>query len=107
MSAVERIIDEPAPGAAIAADAIRPAARRRGFSARQVFAAVAAGSIVLALLAASDLPSWGEDLGDGPLTPSLRRVAAAWSGEMERLGFSRPHEALRQGMQWLRDAHWR
>ena len=106
MSAVERIIDEPAPSAEVAADAIRPAARRRSFSARQVFGAVAAGSIVLALLASSDLPSWGEDLRAGLLTPSLRRAAAAWNAEMQQFGLTRPHEALRAGMRWLRDRQW-
>jgi hypothetical protein len=105
MSAVERILDEPA-SAAVAADAILPAARRRAVSPRRVFAAVAAGSVVLALLASSDLPSWGEELGPGVLTPSLRRAANLWNGEMERLGLTRPHEALRAGMRWLRDRQW-
>jgi hypothetical protein len=105
VSVVERLIDESAP-AAIAADAIAPAARRRSFSSRQVFAAVAAGAVVLALFASSDLPSWGEELSQGVLTPSLRRAAGAWNGAMEQLGLTRPHEALRAGMQWLRDQRW-
>ena len=107
MSVVERLSDEPAPATATVADAIRPAARRRSASARQVFGAVAAGSIVLALLASSDLPSWGEDLGDGVLTPSLRRIALFWNGEMERFGLTLPHAALRETIRRLRERHWR
>ena len=105
MSAIGRVINEPA-GAEIVADAIPLRARRRGFSSSQVFWAVAAGAFALALLASSDLPSWGEALGDGMLTPGLRRATIAWNEEMTQLGLTQPHAALRAGMRRLRERQW-
>jgi hypothetical protein len=107
VSAVEEIPQPPQPPAPGLADAIPPGARRRTATAKKMLAAILLGSVVLALFASSDLPSWGEDLGDGPLTPGLRRVANVWNDELQQLGLTAPHEALRAAMQWLRDRHWR
>jgi hypothetical protein len=108
VSAVEqRPEPKQAPSTASIADAIPPGARRRTATPRQMLAAITAGSLVLALLASSDLPSWGEELGDGLLATSLRRAATAWNDEMQQLGLTAPHEALRAAMRWLRDRQWR
>ena len=105
MALVEKLRPQPeAPS--FAADGIPEAARTRASTPRQVFAATVIGAVVLAFLASSDLPSWAEQLGDGPLTPLLRSAAIGWSQDLDRLGLARPHRMLRLGLEWLRDRRW-
>jgi hypothetical protein len=106
MALVEKLRPAPAPPPLAAADGIPEAARTRPYTPRQVFAATAIGAVVLAFLASSDLPSWAEQLGDGPLTPALRNAAIGWNRELEELGFTQPHQLLRRGLGWLRDRQW-
>lgn len=103
MVALER---ELPTATASSSDAIPVGLRRRGGTARQVFAATLIGAVVLALLAAADLPGWADRLDEGPLVETVRPIANRWSGAMERLGLSRPHEALRDAMRRAMDWPW-
>jgi hypothetical protein len=105
MAAVEHPAHEAAPPP-VAADGIPVGARRRAATPGQVLAATITGAVLLALLAASDLPSWAERLPDGRLTPVLRQAAAEWSRAVAELGLAAPHEALRQAVQRLMDREW-
>lgn len=104
MVAVERIPVEAPP--APSADAIPLALRRRGGSPRQVFAMTLAGIFVLAVFASHDLSSWLDRSGDGPLLVPLQHAAAQWDGAMNRLGLTRPADALRTGIGRLLDWPW-
>lgn len=106
MALVEKLRPEPEEAPSFAADGIPDSARTRARTPRQVLAATLIGAVVLAFLASSDLPSWAEQLGDGPLTPFLRSAAITWNQDLERLGLTRPHQILRLGLQWLRDRQW-
>ena len=88
------------------ADAIPRALRRSGGSPRQVLAASLVGTVVLALFASRDLPSWAERLGDGPAAHTAQHLAADWDRAMAGLGLVRPHEALRRAIGQLRDWQW-
>jgi hypothetical protein len=104
MVAAER---EPAPTtAAPSADAIPLKLRRRGGRPRQVFALTLAGALVLAVFASHDLATWLDRLGGGPVLEPLQRVAAQWDGAIDKLGLTRPHEALRLAMRRLLDWQW-
>jgi hypothetical protein len=80
--------------------------RRRGGTARQVFALTVIGAIMLALFASRDLAGWSERLGDGPMALRAQNLAAEWDGAMASLGWVRPHEALRDLMRRLLDRRW-
>jgi hypothetical protein len=103
MVALQRELAVPAPSSS---DAIPLRLRRRGGTPRQVFAITLVGAIVLAPLAASDLPGWADRLEDGPLADIARPLAAQWTGAIERLGLTRPHEALRDAMRRALDRQW-
>ena len=105
MALVEKLSPEPATPT-FATDGIPEAARAHAQTPRQVFAATLIGAVVLAFLASSDLPSWAEQLGDGPLTPFLRGAALTWNQDLDRLGLARPHHMLRLGLEWLRNRQW-
>ncbi len=92
--------------AAPSADAIPLKLRRRGGSPRQVLALTLIGTLVLAVFASRDLSSWLERLGDGPILAPLQHAAAEWDGAMDRLGLTRPHEALRGTIRRLLDWEW-
>jgi hypothetical protein len=92
--------------APLVTDAIPPTLRRRGLSARQMFAACLVGALVLAIFASRDTPGWAERLGDAPLDHELRAVSGAWDRAMEELGFTRMHETLRDAMHRALDWQW-
>ncbi|MBV9965327.1 MAG: hypothetical protein JO008_06500 [Alphaproteobacteria bacterium] len=108
MVALEREFREPLPTApsTIAADAIPLALRRRGVFAGQVLALTVIGVFALAFFASRDLPSWSERLGDGPVGLKLQTLATQWDDAMGSIGFTRPHEALRDLIRRCLDAQW-
>jgi len=104
MVAVERelpVVAEPP-----SADAIPLTLRRRGGSSRQVLAIGLIGAVVLAMFASRDLVSWLDRVGDGPMLRPVQQAAAAWDRAVDRLGLTRPHEALRDAVRRLLDAPW-
>jgi hypothetical protein len=96
----------PIARVAPSADAIPSKLRRRGGSPRQVLAAVAIGSLVLAVFTSRDLSTWLERMGDGPILAPLQHAAAEWDGAMERLHLTGPSEALRNAIRALLDWRW-
>jgi hypothetical protein len=108
MVALERELRQPLTPAPspTTADAIPLALRRQGTSPRQVLAITFIGILVLALFASRDLPSWVGGLGDGPLIERAQPLATKWADAMASLGFTRPHEALRDLIRRLLDAQW-
>ena len=104
MVAVEREL--PAVAEPPSADAIPLTLRRRGGSSRQVLAIGLIGAVVLAMFASRDLVSWLDRVGDGPMLRPVQQAAAAWDRAMDRLGLTRPHEALRDAVRRLLDASW-
>jgi hypothetical protein len=96
----------PSATAAPSADAIPAKLRRRGGSPRQVLALTVVGTLVLAVFASRDLATWLDRQGGGPVLQATQRAAANWDGAMDRLGLTRPHEALRLAMRRLLDWHW-
>ena len=90
----------------VSADAIPARLRRRGGTPQQVLAMTIVGSLVLALFAAADLPSWADRLDDGPLVGIARNVAVKWERTTETLGLTRPHEALREAIRRMLDWRW-
>lgn len=88
------------------ADAIPLKLRRRGGSPRQVFAITLIGTLVLAVFASSDLSSWLDRLGDGPVLVPLQHAAADWDDAMAKLGLVWPHEELRLAIRRLLDWQW-
>jgi hypothetical protein len=91
---------------AVSADAIPSRLRRHGGTPRQVLAMTIVGSLVLALFAAADLPSWADRLDDGPFVGIARTVAVKWERTTETLGLTQPHEALRTAMRRMLDWRW-
>lgn len=92
--------------APLVTDAIPPTLRRRCVTPRQVLAAVLVGAAVLALFASRDTPGWAERLGDASFAHRVRDIAGSWDRAMEELGFTVPHDILRQAMQRLLDWPW-
>jgi hypothetical protein len=92
--------------AAPSADAIPVQLRRSGGTPRQVFALTLVGTLVLAVFASHDLATWTERFGDGPAAQSVQSLAAQWDGAMDKLGLTRPHEALRLAIRRLLDWEW-
>jgi hypothetical protein len=92
--------------AAPSADAIPVKLRRRGGSPRQVFAITLIGTLVLAVFASRDLPTWTERLGDGRVAQTAQSLAAEWDGAMAKLTLVRPHEGLRLAIRRLLDWQW-
>jgi hypothetical protein len=97
----------PSGRAPLVTDAIPPALRRRGITPRQFVATALIGALALALFASRDTPGWAERLGDSALDHQVREIVGAWDTTMERLGLTRPHEALRVAMQRVLDWQWR
>ena len=109
MVAIEKELPSVAarPAAAPAtADAIPLALRRSGGSARQVLALSLIGALALAVFASRDLSTWLDRLGGGPVLEPLQHAAAQWNGAMDRLGLTRPHDALRTATRRLLDWRW-
>ena len=104
MVAVEREL--PVVAEAPSADAIPLTLRYRGGSSRQVLAVALIGAVVLAMFASRDLVSWLDRVGDGPLLRPVQQAAAKWDRTMDRLGLTRPHEALRDAVRRVLDASW-
>jgi hypothetical protein len=88
------------------ADAIPLKLRRSGGTPRQVVALTLVGTLVLAVFASRDLSTWTERFGDGPAAQTVQSLAAQWDGAMERVGLTRPHEALRLAIRRLLDWEW-
>lgn len=88
------------------ADAISSTLRRGGGSPRQAFVIILTGSIMLALFASRDLPSWAERLSDGPFAEQARSFAASWDQTMAALGFALPHDALRSAVSRFLECQW-
>ena len=93
--------------APLVTDAIPLPLRRRGVTARQLFATALIGALVLALLASRDTPGWAERLGDSALAHHIRSIVGAWDATMEGLGLTGPHDRLRDAMQHALDWQWR
>jgi len=96
----------PIVSAAPSVDAIPLKLRRRGGSPRQVLALTLVGALTLAVFASSDLSSWLERMGGGPILGPLQHAAAEWDNAMDKLGLTRPHEALRLAIRHLLDWEW-
>lgn len=96
----------PSGAAPPSADAIPLRLRRSGGSPRQVLAMTLIGALVLAVFASRDLSSWLDRQGGGPVFEPLQHAAAQWDGTMDRLGLTRPHDAMRAAMRRLLDAQW-
>jgi hypothetical protein len=105
MVALERELVET-PQSTISADAIPLKLRRGGGTPRQVFAITIIGAAMLALFASRDVAAWTERLGDSPAALQTQQLAARWDDRMAALGFTRPHEALRDGLRRLLDWQW-
>jgi hypothetical protein len=101
MTAVEHELPAAAP--TTSADAISIRLRRRGGTPRQVLVMTVVGSLVLSLLAASDLPSWADRLDDGLFTDTARTLAIDWAQTTEQFSLNRPHEALRATIRRMLD----
>ena len=104
MVAVERelpIVAEPP-----SADAIPLTLRRRGGSAQQVLAIALIGTVVLAMFASRDLASWLDRMGNDPMLRPVQHAAAEWDRAMDRLGLTRPAEALRDFIRGALDRRW-
>jgi hypothetical protein len=104
MVAVERelpVVAEPP-----SADAIPLALRRRGGSPRQVLAIALIGTVVLAMFASRDLASWLDRMGNNPILAPVQHAAAEWDRAMDRLGLTRPAEALRDFIRGALDRQW-
>ena len=111
MVAVEKELPSVATAAGTAqgpttADAIPLELRASGGTARQVLALSLIGTLVLAVFTSRDLATWLDRQGGGPIVEPLQQAAAQWDGAMERLGLTRPHDALRAAMRRLLDAQW-
>ena len=108
MVAVERelpeAVVEEAPSAG--ADAIPLELRRRGGTPRQVLAIALIGTVVLAVFASHDLSSWLDRMGHDPMLGPVQQAAAEWDRAMDRLGLTRPHEALRDFIRGARERQW-
>lgn len=96
----------PSVAAVPSADAIPLKLRRSGGSPRQVLAVTLVGALVLAVFASHDLSAWLGRLGGGPILEPTQRIAVQWDGAMDRLGLTRPHEALRHTIRRLLDWQW-
>jgi hypothetical protein len=88
------------------ADAIPAGLWRGGASPGQVVATILIASLALALFASRDLSSWAERLGSGSLAEQTQSLAARWDQTMEALGFVRPQDTLRSGVDRLLDCQW-
>jgi hypothetical protein len=106
MVAVEKELPTVAAAPSPSADAIPVRLRAQGGTPRQVLALTLVGTLVLAALASRDLATWLDRQGGGPLIEPLQHAAAQWDGAMERLGLTRPHDALRAAMRRLLDWQW-
>jgi hypothetical protein len=104
MVAVERQL--PVVVEAPSADAIPLTRRRRGGTPLQVLAITLIGAAVLAVFASRDLVSWLDRMGDGPMLRPVQQAAAEWDRAMDRLGLTRPHEALRDFIRGTLDRQW-
>jgi hypothetical protein len=96
----------PIARSAPSADAIPLVLRHRGGSPRQVLAAAAIGTLVLAVFASHDLFTWLDRMDGGPVLAPLQHKAAEWDDAMARLGLVRPQEALRAAIRRLLDWEW-
>ena len=87
-------------------DAIPLVLRRNGGTPRQVLAMTVIGTLLLAVFAASDLSSWLDRMGGGPLLEPLQNAAAEWEAAVARLGLTAPHEAIRAAMRRVLAWQW-
>jgi hypothetical protein len=109
MVALEKELPRTAPTPsrrASAVDAIPPALRRGGGTPRQVLAMTMIGTLLLAVLAASDLSSWLNRMGGGPILEPLQDAAAEWETAVARFGLTEPHEAIRAAMRRVLEWRW-
>jgi hypothetical protein len=87
-------------------DAIPLSLRRHGGTQRQVLAMSVIGTLMLAVFAASDLSSWLDRMGGGPVLEPLQNAAAEWNAAMARLDLTTPHEAIRAAMRVVLEWRW-
>jgi hypothetical protein len=106
MVAVERELSVAVVPSAPSADAIPLVLRRRGGSPRQVLAIAIIGTVVLAMFASRDLASWLDRMGNDPMLRPVQHAAAGWDRAMDRLGLTRPAEALRDFIRGALDRQW-
>src|SRR3954447_994851 len=87
-------------------DAIPLSLRQRGGTPRQVLAMTVIGTLLLAVFAASDLSSWLDRMGGGPILEPLQNAAVEWNAAMTRLDLTAPHEAIRAAMRVVLEWRW-
>jgi hypothetical protein len=71
-----------------------------------VLTGVAVAALVLALLGSRGLQSWADGQGGGTLGLLVGDGVGHWSGEVERLGLTAPHDALRRTIRKAENAQW-
>ena len=87
------------------ADGIRGAGHARG-TPFQVMIGVLVASIMLALFASRGLQSWADAKGDSALAMAVGDLVERWSDGIDRLGPTRPHDALRRAIRRAENMHW-
>ena len=105
MVAVENHVSPARLEPTISADAIPMRLRRRGASPRQVLAMtlIGAGAGGIRVARPGDL---ARPVRGGPVLEPLQQAATQWDGAMDRLGLTRPHDALRAAMRRSLDWQW-
>jgi hypothetical protein len=106
MAAIDSEYASPAIAAPPVSDAIPARLRRVGGRPSQVLAMCVVGSLTLALFASGDLPSWADRFTDQPGAPTLQRLVRDWNDAMDRVGLTRPQNALRSFIDWLKHQGW-
>ena len=86
-------------------DGIRSARSAHGTPA-QVLIGTAIAALMLALFASRGLQSWADAKGDSALAMMVGDLVQNWSDGIERLGLTQPHDALRQDIRQVQNAHW-
>ncbi len=86
-------------------DGIRSAREARGTPAQVLIGTVIA-ALMLALFASRGLQSWADAKGDSALATMVGDLVQRWSDGIERLGLTEPHDALRQDIRQVENAHW-
>jgi len=87
------------------ADGIRSASLARG-TPGQVLTGTLIAALMLALFASRGLQSWADAKGDSALAMLVGDLVERWSDGIERLGLTQPHDALRQDIRQVENAHW-
>jgi hypothetical protein len=87
------------------ADGIRSAGQARG-TPFQVLIGLLVASIALALFATRGLQSWADAKGDSALAMAVGDLVERWSDGIDRLGLTKPHDAVRRAVRRAGNVHW-